>query len=76
MRRIVLSLAFLGALSGAGAAPAAADPPSVRPLPDAACNQGTANAHQSAPPHSMGHAHIPHSMGGECMTMPAGSAGH
>jgi hypothetical protein len=73
MRRLILSFALEGAASGVGVAPAAA-----AMLPEAACNQGTMNAHQRAPHHSSGHQHIPMMMdmdgsGGMdpmCMTMP------
>ena len=71
MRRLVVSLVVAGGLTVAAAAPAGAQPPTVVFLPEQACNQGTARAHQAAPAHSRGHPHIPHRMG-RCMTMPAG----
>ena len=69
MRKLVLSIAVAAAAMGAGALPAAAEAPFVKELPDAACNQGTMNAHQSVPRGVPGHPHIPHMMG-FCMTMP------
>lgn len=69
MRRFILSLVVAGALGTIGAAPAAAEAPFVQELPDAACNQGTMNAHQSIPRGTPGHPHVPHHMG-FCMTMP------
>ena len=75
MRRLIVSLVAAGAIMALGAGPAAAAPPAFVELPGAACNQGTARAHERAPHHSKGHPHIPHEMAGMCMTMPAGG-GH
>ena len=69
MRKVLASFAIVGGLIGAGAAPVAATQPAMIELPGAACNQGTRNAHG----HVAGpaHPHVPHSMRGICMTMPA-----
>ena len=64
MRKLIASLAVVGALAGVGAAPATAVP-----LPDAACNQGTMRAHEAMPEGAAGHPHVPHRMMGMCMTM-------
>ena len=60
----------IAAVSAVGAAPAAAD---IGPLPNAACNDGTRNAHQSVP-HTTpgqatnpGHKHLPRAPGGTCV---------
>ena len=61
MRKIFLSLLFVGGVAGL-AAPAGAEPS------DRACNQGTMNAHHRVPHHNPAlgmnpaHAHIPHCM--------------
>ncbi len=69
MRKFILSLAVVGGVSVLGVGPASAGP--MRP--DAACNQGTMNAHDRAPEHASGHQHIPHmmdmGMGPMCMSM-------
>lgn len=46
MRRTLVMLALGAALA---AAPASAGVSATQPLPAAACNQGTTNAHESAP---------------------------
>jgi hypothetical protein len=52
---------------------AVADGPMITWLPDAACNQGTANAQMSNP--NPFNPHIPHSHPGtDCMTMPGTKA--
>lgn len=67
MRRLILSFVVAGLLAVIGAAPAAANEHVA--LPDRACNQGTERAHDVAG--GPAHPHIPHEMGGVCMTMPA-----
>jgi hypothetical protein len=69
MRKVAVSLVVLGGSVGIAALPAAAEPPAVRALPAAACNQGTHNAHARIPLNAPGHPHVPHEMG-FCMTMP------
>lgn len=70
MRKTVPMLIIAGALAFAGAAPAVAD---VEPLPSAACNDGTRNAHQSVPHDNPaqgsnpGHKHLPRAPGGVCV---------
>lgn len=52
---------------------AVADGPLINWLPDAACNQGTANAQASNP--NAFNPHIPHTHPGtDCMTMPGTKA--
>ena len=49
MRTLLLSLSLVAPLLGIAAAPAAADVPTRRALPTAACNEGTMNAHERVP---------------------------
>ncbi len=81
MRKLFVSFVAAGALMAIGAAPAAADPPFIQEVNPAACNQGTHNAHQSIPPGTPGHPHVPHMMRPgpgqppQCMTMPGVNPG-
>jgi hypothetical protein len=49
MRRAILSLVLAGAIVGSPALPALGDVSTTQHLPEAACNQGTMNAHESIP---------------------------
>jgi hypothetical protein len=49
MRRVVLSLLLAAGMAIAPAVPALADVSMTQPLPAAACNQGTMNAHERIP---------------------------
>jgi uncharacterized low-complexity protein len=49
VRKLALSLTLAGVLAGTAASPAAADVSTSQPLPAAACNEGTALAHESVP---------------------------
>ena len=66
--RKLSSLMVAGALMMIGAAPAAADGPFTQSVNPAACNAGTQNAHGNVA--GPAHPHVPHAMGGVCMTMP------
>lgn len=70
LRRVVACLAIAGgAMVVVPLSPAKADGPIINWLPDAACNQGTANAQVSNP--NPFNPHTPHSHPGtDCMTMP------
>lgn len=50
MRKLLLALSLTGALLTVPAAPVLADISTTQPLPSAACNQGTMNAHMHIPP--------------------------
>lgn len=69
-RRIAVCMTIAGAgLILPLSSSAAADGPMINWLPDAACNQGTANAQASNP--NPFNPHTPHSHPGtDCMTMP------
>lgn len=70
MRKLLASAAVTASFALVAAAPASAEPPMVKPLPDAACNQGTAQAQEAQ--QNAGrrfNPHVPHAMG-FCMTMP------
>ncbi len=69
MRKVAVSLVVLGGSLAIATLPAAAEAPFVQELPEAACNQGTQNAHMNIPRGTPGHPHVPHFMG-FCMTMP------
>ena len=60
--RLVVSLATAGLLATVGGTPAAAHHPLAEShfLPDAACNQGTENAHSTVPHSAPAHPRIPH----------------
>ncbi len=49
MRRVFVSIALMAVFGFAGVSGAYADVSTTQPLPAAACNQGTMNAHESAP---------------------------
>ena len=49
MRKLLIALTVAGSIAGTVAAPALADVSTSQSLPAAACNQGTANAHESVP---------------------------
>jgi hypothetical protein len=49
MRKLLIGLAVTGALAGPATGLALADVSTSQSLPAAACNQGTANAHESVP---------------------------
>ena len=77
MRRLIASLVVAAGLTVVGAAPAAAEPPLIKPLPSAACNQGTERAHEAQMEAGRPfNPHVPHSMlppgapAAFCMTMP------
>lgn len=65
VRRSATAAIMTLALAFAIAAPAYAHGP--QPLPEAACNHGTANAHGSIPGHAAGHDHVPHDHGDGCV---------
>lgn len=67
MRKLLVSVSVVGGLLGVGAAPVSAT--GHVEVSDAACNSGTRNAHGNVA--GPAHPHVPHSMGGVCMTMPA-----
>lgn len=54
MRKLVLSVLFVGGLVGGLVSPAAAAPS------ENACNRGTMHAHHTVPHDAPAHAHIPH----------------
>ena len=67
MKRVAACLTIAGAALLLPLSPAQADGPIINWLPDAACNQGTAQAPHS----SVANTHVPHSHPGtDCMTMP------
>ena len=49
MRKIVVSLLISGLLASFVASPTLGDVSTTQPLPAAACNQGTMNAHEHVP---------------------------
>jgi hypothetical protein len=49
MRRVILSLLFMGAIVASPAVPALGSVSTTQHLPAAACNQGTMNAHEHIP---------------------------
>jgi hypothetical protein len=49
MRRLLVSLGLAAMLTAGSVASALAAPSSTQVLPDAACNAGTMNAHESVP---------------------------
>jgi hypothetical protein len=77
MRKALVSLTLAGSLLGLLAGPALADVSTTRPLPAAACNQGTMNAHENVPETTgsgkttPGHAAIP----GTANVVPCGHGG-
>lgn len=64
MRRILVIIVALFALAVPASALAHGGP---QPLPGAACNQGTANAHTSLGENAAGHDRIPHDHGSGCV---------
>lgn len=62
VRTLLVGLALGGALSLTAMAPVLGHGPQV--LPDAACNEGTMNAHGSLGANAAGHDRIPHSHDG------------
>ena len=77
MRKLLASAVVTASFALVAAAPASAEPPFVKPLPDAACNQGTAQAQEAQ--QNAGrrfNPHVPHAMQPPgapapfCMTMP------
>jgi hypothetical protein len=77
MRKALVSLTLAGSLLGLLAGPALADVSTTQPLPAAACNQGTTNAHENVPATTgsgkttPGHAAIP----GTANVTPCGHGG-
>jgi hypothetical protein len=69
MRKLIVSIVLLAGSVGVGALPAGAAAPMVQPLPDAACNSGTATARAATAGSDAG-MHVPMNMMGMCMTMP------
>lgn len=63
MKRAPVIMAALFVLG----APASAFAHGPQPLPEAACNEGTANAHTSLGANAAGHDHIPHDHGFGCV---------
>lgn len=73
----LVSLAAAGALAAAAAGPAAGHAPTFpyenEPVGDAACNDGTRNAHMTVPHETPAHPRIPHGpLGGPCHHNPPG----
>ena len=70
MRKLLLLAVVTASFALVGVAPVSANPPMVKPLPDAACNQGTMRAQQAQQAQGRRfNPHVPHYMG-FCMTMP------
>ena len=78
MRKLLLLAVVTASFALVGVAPVSANPPMVKPLPDAACNQGTMRAQQAQQAQGRRfNPHVPHEMdpptvpgGAFCMTMP------